>query len=187
MASAVLARKAKSPKSVKGVEGLAARNHTSNSCEKRDCRPEKRLVPRSSTFAAVGRAGPLVAPNRGARRAARSRASRHAVGEFARRRREPRARVVSTSSAPRGADRRAAPRHRDASLQVDVGRDALSSATEETQRRAVRAKQTGAQWMSHLVPRCPVSRAPLHHLQLVLDQPKLLRTGRRAFTRAGRG
>ena len=73
-----------------------------------------------------------------------------------------------------------------ASLRVGVGRDALSSAREQTRRRAVRANQTRARWMTHLVPRGPVPRAPLHHLQLVLDQSELLRTGR-AFAGAGRG
>ena len=52
-------------------------------------------------FAAVGRAGPHVAPSRGAGRAARPRCSRVRASS----RRELRARVVSTSSAPRGTDR----------------------------------------------------------------------------------
>ena len=139
-----------------------------------------------------GRSPPSVARVRASRRTAgrgerRDREPRDVPsGCRASSRREPRARVVSMSSAPRGADRRAAPRHRDASLGVGVGRDALSSAREETRRRAVRAKQTRARWMTHLVPRGPVPRAPLHHLQLVLDQSELLRTGR-AFARAGRG
>ena len=137
-------------------------------------------------FAAVGRAGPHVAPSRGAGRAARPRASRRAVVAFARRR---------VGNLARGSSRRrprlAAPieggaeSHR-ASLRVGVGRDALSSAREQTRRRAVRANQTRARWMTHLVPRGPVPRAPLHHLQLVLDQSELLRTGR-AFAGAGRG
>ena len=131
---------------------------------------------------------------------ARVRASRRTAGRGERRDREPRdvpsrrLRVVASGTSRAGrvdvvrASRhrsRAAPRHR-ASLPVGVGRDALSSAREETRRRAVRAKQTRARWMTHLVPRGPVPRAPLHHLQLVLDQSELLRTGR-AFARAGRG
>ena len=126
--------------------------------------------------------------------------SRRAAERGERRDREPRdvpsgrSRVVASGTSRAGrvdvvrASRhrsRAAPRHR-ASLRVGVGRDALSSAREQTRRRAVRANQTRARWMTHLVPRGPVPRAPLHHLQLVLDQSELLRTGR-AFARAGRG
>ena len=137
-------------------------------------------------FAAVGRAAVLT--------------SRRAAERGERGDREPRdvpsgrSRVVASGTSRAGrvdvvrASRhrsRAAPRHR-ASLRVGVGRDALSSAREQTRRRAVRANQTRARWMTHLVPRGPVPRAPLHHLQLVLDQSELLRTGR-AFARAGRG
>lgn len=126
--------------------------------------------------------------------------SRRAAERGERRDREPRdvpswrSRVVASGTSRAGrldvvrASRhrsRAAPRHR-ASLRVGVGRDALSSAREQTRRRAVRANQTRARWMTHLVPRGPVPRAPLHHLQLVLDQSELLRTGR-AFAGAGRG
>ena len=126
--------------------------------------------------------------------------SRRAAERGERRDREPRdvpswrSRVVASGTSRAGrldvvrASRhrsRAAPRHR-ASLRVGVGRDALSSAREQTRRRAVRANQARARWMTHLVPRGPVPRAPLHHLQLVLDQSELLRTGR-AFAGAGRG
>ena len=58
--------------------------------------------------------------------------------------------------------------------------------TRPTRRPRESREHARARWMTHLVPHSPIPRAPLHHLQLVLDQSELLRAGR-AFARAGRG